>query len=74
MLLRDSEIAKEVRTRLLNIEGKATSETKVADVDEEMQLQLAIGQAFMLGNINALSHASEKLIDFKIRHITESEN
>ncbi|WP_373560911.1 hypothetical protein [Bacillus cereus] len=39
MLLRDSEIAKKVRTQLLNIEEKATIESKVADIDEEMQLQ-----------------------------------
>ncbi|AFQ28012.1 hypothetical protein P4493_30800 [Bacillus thuringiensis] len=74
MLLRDSEIAKEVRTQLLHIEEKATSEAKVADIDEEIQLQMAIGQAFMSGDINALAHASEKLIDFKSRHITKIEN
>ena len=72
MLLRDSEIAKEVRTQLLH--RRETSEAKVADIDEEIQLQMAIGQAFMSGDINALAHASEKLIDFKSRHITKIEN
>ncbi|WP_257205949.1 hypothetical protein [Bacillus cereus] len=35
MLLRDSEIAKEVRTQLLNIEEKASDEVKVGDIEEE---------------------------------------
>ncbi|MGE7866670.1 hypothetical protein ACQKNO_10460 [Bacillus paramycoides] len=74
MLLRDSEVAKEVRTQLLNIEEKATSEAKIVDIDKEMQLQMAIGQAFMSGNINALSQATEKLIEFKSRYIAEIEN
>ncbi|HDR8021686.1 TPA: hypothetical protein QCY54_000557 [Bacillus cereus] len=74
MLLRDSAIAKEVRTQLLNIEEKATKEAKVADIDEEIQLQMAVRQALMTGDINALAHASEKLIEFKSRHITEIEN
>ncbi|MBO1582970.1 hypothetical protein [Bacillus sp. XF8] len=74
MLLRDSHVAKEVRTQLLNIEEKATQEVKVADINEEQSLQMAVGQAFMSGDINALAHASEKLIEFKSRHITEIEN
>ncbi|MFE9076920.1 hypothetical protein [Bacillus mobilis] len=74
MLLRDSEIAKEVRNQLLNIEEKTTSEAKVADIDEEVQLQMAVGQAFMSGDINALAQANEKLIEFKSRHIAEIEN
>ncbi|MDM5237552.1 hypothetical protein QUF83_15710 [Bacillus cereus] len=73
MLLRDSEIAKEVPTQLLHIEEKATSEAKVADIDEEIQLQMAVRQALMTGDINALAHASEKLIEFKKRHIAEVE-
>lgn len=35
MLLRDSEIAKEVRTQLLNIEEKVTPEVKIQDIEEE---------------------------------------
>lgn len=74
MLLRDSEVAKQVRTELLNIEEKATKEVKIADINEEAQLQMAVGQAFMSGDINALAHASENLIEFKSRHIAEIEN
>ncbi|MGQ7776858.1 hypothetical protein [Bacillus sp. WC2507] len=53
MLLRDSEIVKEVRNQLLNIEEKTKSEAKVADIDEEIKLQMEVGQAFMSGDINA---------------------
>lgn len=73
MLLRDSEIAKEVRTQLLNIEEKTTKELKAADINEEQSLQMAVGQAFLSGDINELAQATEKLIEFKKRHIAEVE-
>ena len=38
MLLRDSDVAKEVRTQLLNIEEKASGETKTHDIDEEQRV------------------------------------
>lgn len=74
MLLRDSKIAKEVRTQLLNIEEKATEEVKVADINEEQMLQMAVGQAFASHDINALLQASGRLMEFKNRHIIEMEN
>ncbi|ANC10492.1 MULTISPECIES: hypothetical protein [Bacillus cereus group] len=73
MLLRDSAIAKEVRTQLLNIEEKTTQEVKVADINEEQTLQMAVGQAFMSGDINALAQAATGLMAFKNRHIAEIE-
>lgn len=42
MLLRDSKIAKEVRTQLLNIEEKATVEHKISAITEEQQLMLDV--------------------------------
>lgn len=42
MLLRDSEIAKEVRTQLLNIEEKTTIEQKISSLTEEQQLMLDV--------------------------------
>lgn len=42
MLLRDSEIAKEVRTQLLNIEEKTTIEQKISSITEEQQLMLDV--------------------------------
>lgn len=73
MLLRDSAIAKEVCTQLLNIEEKTTQEVKVADINEEQTLQMAVGQAFMSGDINALAQAATSLMAFKNRHIAEIE-
>ena len=45
MLLRDSAIAKEVRTQLLNIEEKSSEEVKVQDINEEQSLMLPVGMA-----------------------------
>lgn len=42
MLLRDSEVAKEVRTQLLNIEEKAAEDVKVSDITDEQTLLLGI--------------------------------
>ena len=38
MLLRDSAVAKEVRTQLLNIEEKTSNEIKTEDINEEQRL------------------------------------
>lgn len=45
MLLRDSEVAQEVRTQLLNIEEKVEEPVKVADIDEQDMLMLAVMKA-----------------------------
>lgn len=42
MLLRDSEVAKEVRTQLLNIEEKAPEVIKSAEINKEKQLALEV--------------------------------
>lgn len=74
MLLRDSEVAKEVRTQLLNIEEKTSTETKTEDIDEEQKLMLSVGMAVASGDANAVAVASANLIAFKNRHITRLEN
>ncbi|PEW01519.1 hypothetical protein CN425_12970 [Bacillus cereus] len=71
MLLRDSAVAKEVRTQLLNIEGNTGADVKMMDVNEEMQLQMAVGQAFALGDTAALLQATAQMMEFKNRHITQ---
>lgn len=73
MLLRDSEIAKEVRTQLLNIEEKTSDETKIADITEEQQLALSVGMAYASGNPDAIIMATGKMMDFKNRHIVTLE-
>ncbi|HFK1430839.1 TPA: hypothetical protein ACGXNJ_000812 [Bacillus cereus] len=45
MLLRDSEVAKEVRTQLLNIEENTTTEIKTYEIDHEQELHTKLGRA-----------------------------
>lgn len=73
MLLRDSEIAKEVRTQLLNIEEKTTPETKTADITEEQSLALSVGMAYASGDPDAIMIATTKMMDYKNRHIKKLE-
>ncbi|MBD5534584.1 MAG: hypothetical protein HDQ99_02770 [Lachnospiraceae bacterium] len=73
MLLRDSEIAKEVRTQLLNIEEKTSDEIKTHDIDEEQSLMLSVGMAVASGDATAVAVASAKLVEFKNRHIQKLE-
>ena len=69
MLLRDSEVAKEVRTQLLNIEEKTTKEIKVQDINEEQKLALELGMAMASGDVNAIAIATGNMMAFKNRHI-----
>nr|WP_024835436.1 hypothetical protein [Clostridium sp. 12(A)] len=73
MLLRDSEIAKEIRTQLLNIEEKATPEVKTADITEEQTLALSVGMAYASGDPTAIMIATTKMMDYKNRHIAKLE-
>ena len=45
MLLRDSEVAKEVRTQLLNIEENTATEIKTYEIDHETELHTKLGRA-----------------------------
>ena len=74
MLLQQSEVAREVRTQLLNIEEKTSTETKTEDINEEQKLMLSVGMAVASGDANAVAVASANLIAFKNRHITRLEN
>lgn len=74
MLLQQSEIAKEVRTQLLNIEEKTSAETKIEDIEEEQKLMLSVGRAVASGDANAVAVASANLIAFKNRHIEKLKN
>ena len=74
MLLRDSAIAKEVRTQLLNIEEKTSEEVKTYDINEEQSLMLAVGMAVASGDANAVAVATTNLIAFKNRHIEKLKN
>jgi len=67
MLLRDSDIAKEVRTQLLNTFEHSTDEQKTADIDEETSIMLEIGRANMDGDEKAYKAAVIKAFAFKNR-------
>lgn len=71
MLLRDSAVAKEVRTQLLNIEEKTSNEVKTEDINEEQRLITNVGMAFASGNINDLLKATTEYNAFQNRHITK---
>lgn len=74
MILQQSKIAREVRTQLINIEEKASDETKTHDIDEEQSLMLSVGMAVASGDATAVAVASAKLVEFKNRHIQKLEN
>lgn len=76
MLLRDSKIAQEVRTQLLNI-VEHTAEEKpellTQDIDDEKKLQAAIGKAFATGDIMEFATAAQAYTAFQRRHIDRIE-
>ena len=76
MLLRDSEVAKEVRTQLLNVVEKVEPEQRVVEIDNELDLGRAIGDAYSKGDMNALLSACMSYNTYLNRHIDalESEN
>lgn len=79
MLLRDSEVAKELRKRILDIvfdaeESKGSIETVVKEINEEEQLQMEIGKAFALGDLNKFAEATLKLTELRNKRIVELEN
>jgi hypothetical protein len=73
MLLRDSEIAQEVRTQLLNTFEHSTDEQRTADIDEETRLMLEIGRASMSGDMDKINMAYANAFAFKNRHIAKLE-
>ena len=73
MLLRDSEIAKEIRTQLLNIEEKTSNDVKTKDIDTEEGLMMSVGMAVASGDATSVAIATAKMIEFKNRHIAKLE-
>lgn len=74
MLLRDSVVAKEVRTQLLNVFENTTEEQKTSSIDEEMILQANVGKAYISGNLEEFAKASMLYNAYKNRHIIKLEN
>ena len=74
MLLRDSIIAKEVRTQLLNTFENSTIEQRIETINEEMILQANVGKAYMSGNLDEFAQASMEYNAFKNRYTIKLEN
>lgn len=71
MLLRDSKIAQEIRTQLLNTFEQTTDEQKTKDIDDEEKLIYDIGRAVAGGDAIEVAQAATNYIAFKDRHITQ---
>lgn len=77
MLLRDSEIAKEVRTQLLNVFEKAEIGAPVnivEDIENEQELLMNVARSFSSVDMMKFAEATMKLNAYKDRHIKEIEN
>ena len=74
MLLRDSKIAKEVRTQLLNVFEHSTDEQKTQAINEEKQLLTNISMAYASGDINQLLAATMKYQNYKNRYTKQIED
>lgn len=76
MLLRDSVVAKEVRTQLLNTFEHATDKQRTAEIDKERELRDNIWDAWGADEIDEVMKASAALDGYRRRYITalEKEN
>ena len=79
MLLRDSDVAKEIRSRLLDIAHDSETEsgnikTIITEIDEERSLMLERVEAEMQGDYDTVSIINAKLFALKNKRIEELEN
>ena len=79
MLLRDSEVAKEIRSRILDIvhdseKGEGNIDTVIEEVSEEKQLMLDRIEAEMNGDFDSVCVINAKLFAIKNKRIKELEN
>ena len=74
MLLRDSEIAKEIRTQLLNTFEVATAEQRIETIKTEQEIMANSMRIFFEGTKEEFAFAIKEYIDFQRRHIDELEN
>lgn len=73
MLLRESVVAKEVRTQLLNIEEKISNNAKISFIKIEQNLLDDITNAYKSGDIENLMRATSTYNKFQARYIKELE-
>jgi len=74
MLLRDSEIAKEIRTQLLNTFEHSEEEQRTTEIDNELELiKVGIGNAFIGGDPLEIMKATQAHTAYLNRYITKIE-
>lgn len=73
MLLRDSEIAKEIRTQLLNVEENADEGIATLEIDKEAKLYENLGRAWASYDLKKVMEAQKELEAYKNRHVTDME-
>ncbi len=73
MLLRDSEVAREVRTQLLNVFEKTDDSQKIEAIETEQEIMGQMGIAFANGDLTAFCEAAMQYNAFKQRHIDRLE-
>lgn len=71
MLLRDSRVAQEVRTQLLNVFENAEDDVKVSDIDDEQILMGEFSKALLSGNTEETIRAFSRIQAFHNRHVTK---
>ena len=74
MLLRDSEIAKEIRTQLLNVVEKVEEvqpEVLTEEIDKEQELLNNVALAWASGDMMKFAGATMELNQYKDRHINQ---
>lgn len=69
MLLRDSEVAQEVRTQLLNVFEKTDDTAKVSDIEDEQTLYNNFAKSLMSGNVEDIIRAFCGIQQYHQRHI-----
>ena len=69
MLLKDSPIAREVRTQLLNIVDTVHPLDRIESIDDEQTLMLELGKAIASGDLQAVLEAQAKFNAFRNRYL-----
>jgi len=69
MVLTKSEVAKELRTQLLNAIEDGADKIIESNISEEQRLSMEYGMAVMTGDLGKVSIATANLMAFKNRHI-----
>ena len=73
MLLRDSDVAKEIRTQLLNTFEHADEEQRTTEINNETELRLKLADAVLSGDFNTYLKAQMAVNEYTNRHVQRIE-